>query len=460
MARKSAESAPAPERPRRGASAAALVAIRGDSATPKKPVTRTSSVERVATPAAIVSPKSRASPKPTPRAARKSVPAVDTEIQLSLRDKRKELVFHKQPMMVLIRFAEKVYGWSKSGIASLLSSQLFLFVFIPTCVVYLFGAAIEGPHQPLFREIYTWLRFAAWWMGLGVLSSIGLGTGMHSGLLFLFPHIFFIVSSAEKCGTLDFDARTNMWSHVMKPGDTFTCLHPTPAAYDLHVTLAGLLVKSLGACLLWGIGTALGELPPYATAYAARLAGKEDEFEEMLAETEIDNKDVVARMKKWMLDIVQRHGFWGVLLLSSWPNALFDLTGICCGHVLMPLPIFLSAVIIGKAFIKVNGQMLLFTLLFANKYRSLAVSQLARVASIVGFDAGKITASLHQAVGKFSTGGAGQDESKSLFALLFQYGITLVILLFVKSCVEQFAQSRQKEIDDATIEVLESKKRK
>jgi len=28
-----------------------------------------------------------------------------------------------------------------------------------------------------------------WWVGLGVLSSIGLGTGMHSGLLFLFPHM-------------------------------------------------------------------------------------------------------------------------------------------------------------------------------------------------------------------------------------------------------------------------------
>jgi hypothetical protein len=28
-----------------------------------------------------------------------------------------------------------------------------------------------------------------WWVGLGVLSSIGLGTGMQSGLLFLFPHM-------------------------------------------------------------------------------------------------------------------------------------------------------------------------------------------------------------------------------------------------------------------------------
>ena len=31
--------------------------------------------------------------------------------------------------------------------------------------------------------------YAVWWISLGVLSSIGLGTGMHSGLLFLFPHM-------------------------------------------------------------------------------------------------------------------------------------------------------------------------------------------------------------------------------------------------------------------------------
>jgi hypothetical protein len=39
-------------------------------------------------------------------------------------------------------------------------------------------------------ELRTTAEFVIWWVGLGVLSSVGLGTGMHSGLLFLFPHIF------------------------------------------------------------------------------------------------------------------------------------------------------------------------------------------------------------------------------------------------------------------------------
>ena len=33
------------------------------------------------------------------------------------------------------------------------------------------------------------VEYIVWWVGLGVLSSIGMGTGLQSGVLFLFPHI-------------------------------------------------------------------------------------------------------------------------------------------------------------------------------------------------------------------------------------------------------------------------------
>jgi hypothetical protein len=451
------------DRPRRGASAAAIAALRGESpTTPKKRApSRTISAEKrtKSTTRPPVSPTK--SPKPASEKAAVSSKSNSDEMAQALREKRKELVLHKKPIMVMVRFSEKLYGWLKRGSMSLITSQLFLFGVLPLCVIYIFGSILEGPHQPLFQEISVWLRFSVWWLGLGILSSIGLGTGMHSGLLFLFPHIFFVVSTAEKCGHLNFDSRANMWSNVMKPGDTFECLAPaTPDRYDVNVPLVALFMKAAVACMLWGIGTAIGELPPYATAYAARLAGREDEFEEILSESQIDKKDVVARMKKWMIDIVEKWGFLGVLLLSSWPNALFDLTGICCGHVLMHWTVFLSAVIIGKAFIKVNGQLVFFILLFSSKYRGAAVEKMSYMASLVGFDPSKITTALHQAAGKFSTGGGGADESKSIIAMAFQYGVTIIILLFVKSCIEQFAQSQQKKIDDAALDVPESKKRK
>lgn len=53
----------------------------------------------------------------------------------------------------------------------------------------------------------AWVSYAAWWVGLGVLSSIGLGSGLHSGLLFLFPHILKVCLAVERCGHADFDLR-------------------------------------------------------------------------------------------------------------------------------------------------------------------------------------------------------------------------------------------------------------
>ncbi len=469
MTRKSVESTSVvAERPKRGASVAALAAIRGDSSTPKK-VADVSGAEKkgkVPSPKSSGPPTSKSkSPKITgPRAAKAAISSNDIDMVMQLREKRLQLVFHKRPLMTLVRFGEKVVGWTRHLIHWLLSSNWFLFGIVPICVVFAFGLYVEGPHQPAFHESKIWAEFAFWWVGLGVLSSIGLGTGMHSGLLFLFPHIFFVVSTAEKCNNLDFDDRTNMWANVMKPGDTFACRHPTDATtYDVNVTLVGLLLKSALACMLWGAGTAIGELPPYATSFAARMAGKEDEdFLEIIAGThtakEETSKDIVTRMKKWMLDIVDKYGFFGVILLSAWPNAMFDLCGICCGHALMPFVSFFTAVFIGKALIKVNGQLVLFTLLFSNKYRHIAVEKIAKIGAMVGLDSSKISQLSNDAINKFSKGGNGsEDDSKSIIATAFQYGIGIIILLFVKSCIEQFAQSRQKEIDDASIETKKNK---
>lgn len=50
----------------------------------------------------------------------------------------------------------------------------------------------------------------------------------------------------------------------------------------------------------------------------------------------------------------QAHGFWGILLLAAYPNAAFDLCGICCGHFLMPFWEFFGATLIGKGGIKVG----------------------------------------------------------------------------------------------------------
>jgi hypothetical protein len=71
-----------------------------------------------------------------------------------------------------------------------------------------------------------------------------------------------------------------------------------------------------------------------------------------------------AATQAWMMRVIQQHGFLGILLLASWPNAAFDLCGICCGAFLMPFWEFFGATLIGKGMIKVSGQSMFFVSLF------------------------------------------------------------------------------------------------
>jgi hypothetical protein len=54
---------------------------------------------------------------------------------------------------------------------------------------------------------------------------------------------------------------------------------------------------------------------------------------------------VSARQEVFMVDFLKEHGFVGVLLMASYPNALFDMCGLCCGHFMMPMHQFLIATV-------------------------------------------------------------------------------------------------------------------
>lgn len=63
---------------------------------------------------------------------------------------------------------------------------------------------IPGNHQTLITSIRANLWFAVYWVGLGVLSSVGLGTGLHTFLLYLGPHIASVTLAAYECNSLNF----------------------------------------------------------------------------------------------------------------------------------------------------------------------------------------------------------------------------------------------------------------
>lgn len=63
---------------------------------------------------------------------------------------------------------------------------------------------IPGKHQIYVELIRKNALFVVYWVGLGVISSIGLGTGLHTFLLYLGPHIASVTLAAYECGSLDF----------------------------------------------------------------------------------------------------------------------------------------------------------------------------------------------------------------------------------------------------------------
>lgn len=238
------------------------------------------------------------------------------------------------------------------------------------------GLKVTGTLAHAVEESELWLAYIVWWVGLGVLSSIGLGTGMHSGLLFLFPHMLKVCLAAERCGRIDFDVRQDTWWSY----EGFHCTvddTSTVSFWDIYANV-------VGTAVLWGVGTALGEIPPYAISYHAAKAGrKNEEMEALLGRDKAKNPEnqgplsfLTSRMKNWMLSFIQNHGFWGILLLAAYPNAAFDLCGICCGAFQMPFWEFFGATLIGKALIKVGGQSAFFVALFRRETREVLLSMI------------------------------------------------------------------------------------
>lgn len=69
---------------------------------------------------------------------------------------------------------------------------------------------------------------------------------------------------------------------------------------------------------LWGLGTALGELPPYFMAKAAAETGKTNEEIEELRQIEQGSSiTMMDRVKSFLYQHLKRHGFITVLLFAS-----------------------------------------------------------------------------------------------------------------------------------------------
>ncbi|XP_060534127.1 vacuole membrane protein 1-like isoform X2 [Cylas formicarius] len=364
------------------------------------------------------------------------------------RDEREGIVLWKRPFLTLEYFfkecLELITTYGKNFFAN---RKLVTLLGISVLSLYLLLNS-KGPHQHLVQDVYKNLLWCLYWTGLGILSSVGLGTGLHTFLLYLGPHIAAVTLAGYECGSLNFPEPPYP-EDIICPGDG--------EGDGIPVTILTIMSKVRLEAMCWGAGTALGELPPYFMARAARLSGidpdDEDddlkEFEELQKKQQNRDKlTVIEKGKLFVEELVQKVGFFGILACASIPNPLFDLAGITCGHFLVPFWTFFGATLIGKAVIKMHIQKLFVIIAFNETLIETAINYLILVPFVgeklqVPFKAfldGQKN-KLHKRGGQNVKVGGG-----NVLAAIFEKFVIVMILYFVVSIVNSFAQSYHKRL--------------
>ena len=183
---------------------------------------------------------------------------------------------------------------------------------------------------------------AAFWFGCGVLSTAGLGSGVQTGALFLFPATCRLAvewSDGQSTSSEDTSSFSDLMWAVAIPG-------------------------------FWsGTGSAAGELLPFVLARMIKAAGG-DPFA-LLEEPDVPDPRSLdfdggskRKNKSWTSVLVantrsamegqmlESHVFIKIFVLAAVPNGLFDLCGLVCGSAGIPFWTFFGAVWSGKALVR------------------------------------------------------------------------------------------------------------
>ncbi|XP_058778503.1 vacuole membrane protein KMS1 [Vicia villosa] len=324
-------------------------------------------------------------------------------------------------------------------------------------------------HEKHLEEFLEYFRFGLWWVALGVASSIGLGSGLHTFVLYLGPHIALFTIKAMQCGRVDL--KSAPYDTIqLKRGPSWldkNCSQFGPplfqSEYGSRVPLSSILPQVQMEAVLWGLGTAIGELPPYFISRAARLSGsKVDGMEELDSE----DKGVLNQIKCWFFSHTQHLNFFTILVLASVPNPLFDLAGIMCGQFGVPFWNFFLATLIGKAVIKTHIQTVFIISVCNNQLLDWIETEFIRVLSHVPVFASvlpKLVANLHAMKAKYlkapqpvspNTQGKKWDFS---FTSIWNTVVWLMLMNFFIKIVNSTAQTHLKEEQESELAALSKK---
>eukprot|EP01125_Pyxidicula_operculata_P013228 TRINITY_DN4372_c1_g3_i1.p1 TRINITY_DN4372_c1_g3~~TRINITY_DN4372_c1_g3_i1.p1 ORF type:complete len:420 (+),score=97.33 TRINITY_DN4372_c1_g3_i1:19-1278(+) len=345
-------------------------------------------------------------------------------------------------------------------------------VFITVLALIVLGFFVwitPGSHQQYVEVVNREVGLMVWWVGLGVLSSIGLGTGLHTFLLYTGPFIAQVTLAATECKSTNFERYGP---------DRFLCPSDPTSSSQFVPSISDILPLVWWEAFLWGSGTALGELPPYFVARAARISGKKLESIEKNddglgddddKESDSDSSSITAKLGNYVDQFLNQHfarrGFFlkfiMIMLFASVPNPLFDLAGLTCGYQLIPFFNFFIPTLIGKGIIKVTIQAVFVIIVFNKDTLEWILSTLELyipfISSSVKANFDAVRQQFHKMPGEQATA----SPQKPSLAIVWDLLLAGMILYFVVSLVDSKVQEylikqHMKEIEDLENEIFSS----
>ena len=353
---------------------------------------------------------------------------------------RETLVLWRRPLATLYYFTLQLISEVSRLLILLLTSRAIVLSSVLVSATLAAAIHFPGPYTPYLDLMSSKSSWCLYWVGLGVLSSVGFGTGLHTFLLYLGPHIAGVTIAAWECGTTEFP----------EPPYPTKIVCPEEGGSEMIINMWAIMSKVRLEAFMWGAGTALGELPPYFMARAARLSGQKLEDEDFNELEEIKDQEKISlwsRAKLMMHDLVQKAGFIGILLCASIPNPLFDLAGLTCGHFLVPFTTFFGATLIGKAVVKMHIQMLFVIFIFSKHHLEALENLVASIPEIgPAMHAPFVEYMDKQKVKLHSGGKEGGPVTESMLSKCFEVFLVIMLVYFVVSIIHSMAQQYHKDV--------------
>jgi hypothetical protein len=295
--------------------------------------------------------------------------------------------------------------------------------FVIMLTIILVVVSIQGWHTVYVDIAKNEMEIMFWWVGLGVLSSIGLGTGLHTFVLYLGPWIAQVTMAATECKTLNFE--------TYGP-DKFLC--PTNSVETEIPSYLSIYIMVWFEAFLWGAGTAMGELPPYFVAYSASKSGKN--LRDVTGAEEDEGR--LSMVFSWFKNKGDIGKFLLILAFASVPNPLFDLAGLISGYLMLTFAQFFIPTLIGKAIIKVSIQVAFIILVFNTETLSMVIGF---IESWLPFFQGYMQEAFDNTRKQFHRN-VGEEviQSKSILARVWDFILLGMVLYFIMSIINSRVQ--------------------